>query len=320
VSNPVSIVIVIPLYKDWESFHILLQNLEINLNEYWPLTKIIVVDDFSLEAIPVFVNEFQNIEVVELVRNMGHQKAIAIGLAYAVIVHPDAQNFVIMDSDGEDKPEDIPRLLLEMTEKRFGLCFANRTKRTEGGIFKLLYRMYKQAFRLLTGQHISFGNFCCMNAEVAKRLIHVAEIWLHFSSGIIKSKIPYSKISTFRGKRYKGSSKMNFTSLINHGLSAIAVYSEFVAVRITLLSIILSFLSAVVILAIIGIKQFTQMAIPGWASFVTLGLIGLITQFFSLGILLSFVILSAKTIKNINPSLVFKDYIFKIHQFICNRT
>lgn len=321
MSHPATIVIVIPLYKDWESFHILLQNIESNLNEQWPTTKVIVVDDFSLEPLPEFLDGYcQNIEVVELVRNMGHQKAIAIGLAHAVITHPNAQNFVIMDADGEDKSEDILRLLKEVKDKRFGLCFAQRSKRTDGDVFKLLYSIYKKVFRLLTGQHISFGNFCCMNAEVAKRLIHVAEIWLHFPSGIIKSKLPYSKISTHRGKRYKGNSKMNFTSLVNHGLSAIAVYSEFVAVRITLLSIILSFISALVILGIIGIKQFTQMAIPGWASFVTLGLIGLITQFFSLGILLSFVILSAKTIRNINPSVVYEDYIFKIHQFICSRT
>jgi hypothetical protein len=314
VSNCASIVIILPLYKDWESFHVLLQNLKKHLGNQWALARVVVVDDFSLEDLPLFPEDFrQHIEVLELVRNMGHQKAIAIGLAYAVINNPTAKEFVIMDSDGEDKPEDISLLLNEVRRKKFGLCFAHRTKRTESTAFRFLYRIYKKAFRLLTGQHIYFGNFCCMNAEVAKRLVHVAEIWLHFSSGIIKSKLFYTTIPTERGKRYKGNSKMNFTSLINHGLSAIAVYSEFVAVRITLLSIALSGLSAIGILSIISVKQFTQLAIPGWASFVSLGLIVLIIQFFSLGILLSFVILSAKTIRNINPSIVYKDYIFKTH-------
>lgn len=313
--NSASIVIIIPLYKDWESFGVLLKNLESHLGDQWAFTKVMVVDDFSLEPLPLFSGgRQQHIEVVELVRNMGHQKAIAIGLAHAVATNPAAQEFIIMDADGEDKPEDLPRLLNAVKGKRFGLCFAHRTKRTEGPMFRLLYRLYKRAFKLLTGQHIYFGNFCCLTAEVAQRLVHVAEIWLHFSSGIIKSRLPYSTIPTERGKRYKGNSKMDFTSLINHGLSAIAVYSEFVAVRITLLSIVLSFFSVIGILVIVGIKQFTQMAIPGWTSFLTLGLIGLITQFFSLGILLSFVILSAKTIRNINPSVVYKDYILKTHQ------
>lgn len=315
MANSASIIIVIPLYKDWESFLELAANLKNQLGDKWPFVKLVIVDDFSLQPHPMFHDEWQKqIEVVELVRNVGHQKAIAIGLAHAVINNPQATEFVVMDSDGEDKPEDVQRLLNEIKNEDFGLCFAHRQKRNEGSIFRFLYRIYKRVFKLLTGKHIYFGNFCCMNAEVAKRLIHVSEIWLHFSSGVIKSKLPYSSVPTERGKRYKGKSKMDFTSLINHGLSAIAVYSEFVAVRITLLSIILSVFSAIGILVIVAIRQFTDLAIPGWTSFLTLGLIGLITQFFSLGILLSFVILSAKTIRNINPSVVYKDYIFKIHQ------
>lgn len=308
-----STIIITPLYKDWESFQVLLQNLKKELGGLWASTGIIVVDDFSLQAIPTFVEQEENIQVLELVRNTGHQKAIVIGLAHAVTAFPAAQQFVVMDSDGEDKPEDVLPLLNEIGGKHFGLCFAYRARRTEGGTFRFLYRVYKRAFLLLTGQHIYFGNFCCMNAEVARRLVHVSEIWLHFSSGVIKSKIPYTTIATHRGNRYKGASKMNFTALINHGLSAIAVYSEFVAVRITVLSLILSFVSGIGILSIFAVKQFTNLAIPGWASFVVLALIILITQFFSLGLLLSFTILSAKTIKNINPSAVYKDHIFKIH-------
>lgn len=282
----------------------------------WEQCRLAVLDDFSLEPLPAYLNDFGGrIEVVELVRNMGHQKVIAIGLAYAVATHSEAHSYVVMDSDGEDQPEDVMRLLHQLEGKHFGLCFAHRAKRREGRVFKALYKVYKQAFRLLTGQNISFGNFCSMNAAVAKRLVHVSEIWLHFSSGIIKSKLPYTVLSTERGKRYKGVSKMNFTSLIIHGLSAIAVYSEFVAVRITLLSIFLSVFSAVGIAGIIAVKNFTSLAVPGWASFVTLALIGLITQFFSLGILLSFVVLSAKTIRNVNPSAVYKDYILQIHNF-----
>ena len=309
-----STIIIIPLYKDWESFQILLQNLKQELGDQWASTGVLVVDDFSLQAIPAFVQEEgERLQVLELVRNMGHQKAITIGLAHAVNAFPDAERFVVMDSDGEDKPEDVLPLLQSVRDQRFGLCFAYRARRNEGHTFRFLYRVYKRVFLLLTGQHIYFGNFCCMNAEVARRLVHVSETWLHFSSGIIKSKIPYSTIPTHRGSRYKGVSKMNFTSLINHGLSAIAVYSEFVAVRITLLSVVMSAIAGIGIVIIIAIKQFTNLAIPGWASFVVLGLASLIAQFFSLGLLLSFVILSAKTVKNINPSSVYKDYIFKRH-------
>lgn len=310
-------VIITPLFKDWESFQFLLADLDREFGDAWSMTRVIVVDDFSLEPIPAFLHEqATHVEVLELVRNLGHQKAIAVGLAHAVHAYPDARHFLIMDSDGEDKPDDAFRLMKNAQQNNSGFCFARRMKRTEGTLFRVLYKLYKQLFRFLTGQQISFGNFCCMNADIAKRLVHVSEIWLHFSSAVIKSRIPYVTLSTHRGTRYRGKSKMNYTSLINHGLSAIAVYSEFVAVRITLLSVILSGAAGTAIVFIIALKQFTNLALPGWASFVILGLANLIAQFFSLGLLLSFVILSAKTIRNINPAKVFQDYIFKRHRFL----
>jgi len=106
---------------------------------------------------------------------------------------------------------------------------------------------------------------------------------------------------------------MNFTSLVNHGLSSIAVYSDIVAVRITIISFIFSILAVCIIITLFCIKFFTSLAIPGWTSYMLLGLIILITQFFSLGILLSFIILSSRTLKNVIPSKIFNDYIFKVH-------
>ena len=312
--NEEKIIIIIPLFKDWESLEQLLDNLSKVLYKRWKEIKIIIIDDFSLEALPNYLNKYEGkIEVVELIRNLGHQKAIAIGLAYSVKKFTRSQAFIIMDSDGEDKPEDVLSLL-SMTEKDPAIsAFAKRKKRSENNLFKSLYFFYKVFFKILTGQKISFGNFCILTADSAKRLVHVSEIWLHFSSGVIKAKIPFQTLPTHRGKRYKGASKMDLTSLISHGLGSIAVYSEFVAVRITLISIFSSLLAFVGILILFAIKQFTNLAIPGWTSFLTLGLLILIAQFFSLGILLAFIILSTKTLKNINPSKNFPDYIYKIY-------
>lgn len=307
-------IVIIPIYKDWESLEILISNLRRVMQSNWHLTKLIVVDDFSLSSFPKYLEEYEhNLSVVELIRNVGHQKAITIGLCYAVDRFSNAKNFIIMDSDGEDLPDDIPKLLLALKKSNGQVCFAHRQKRNESTGFKIGYKLYKAFFQILTGKKISFGNFCVTSAEAAKRIVHLSEIWVHFSSGIIKSKIPFMKIPTERGKRYKGNSTMNLTSLITHGLSAISVYNELVAVRITLISILMSIVSGISILVIFFIKQLTILAIPGWASFITIGLLILIAQFFSLGILLTFVILSSKTIKNINPSLTYKEFIYCVH-------
>ena len=48
--------------------------------------------------------------MLQLRRNLGHQRAIAVGLAYAE-EHDPCDVVVIMDGDGEDDPKDVPRLL-----------------------------------------------------------------------------------------------------------------------------------------------------------------------------------------------------------------
>jgi polyisoprenyl-phosphate glycosyltransferase len=314
--SEIKYVIVIPLYKDWASLETLLHNIKPVLASNWVATKIVVVDDFSLQELPSYLSGFAgSITVLELTRNMGHQKAITIGLSYAVNTYRNALHFIVMDADGEDRPEDIPLLILAITEHKFGVCFAHRQKRNEERSFRLFYKLYKYLFRILTGKKISFGNFCILTAESAKRIIHVSEIWLHFSSGVIKSKLNIGTVPTKRGVRYYGSSSMDYPNLINHGLSAIAVYSELAAIRITLISIFMSVISLLAIGAIICIKIFTDLAIPGWASFVTIGFSIIIAQFFSLGVLLSFVVLSSKTVKSVNPALVYKEFIYKIHVF-----
>jgi polyisoprenyl-phosphate glycosyltransferase len=46
--------------------------------------------------------------VIKLKRNVGHQRAIAIGLNYVADHHPDIACTVVMDSDGEDTPSIYP--------------------------------------------------------------------------------------------------------------------------------------------------------------------------------------------------------------------
>ena len=49
-------------------------------------------------------------ERLYLRRNVGDQRAIAVGLMHLAAAH-DAANVVVMDSDGEDKPESAGELL-----------------------------------------------------------------------------------------------------------------------------------------------------------------------------------------------------------------
>ncbi len=73
------------------------------------------------------LDNFESIELIELVCNLGSQRAIAVGLAEISHAH-DFDAVVVMDSDGEDRPEDIPALLEEAERHTGSIIVASRTK------------------------------------------------------------------------------------------------------------------------------------------------------------------------------------------------
>jgi hypothetical protein len=305
---------IIPNYKDWESLQLLISNLKTELKDKCDSCIFFIIDDCSLVIDEnVLKSNPRQIIVVELVRNLGHQKAIAIGLSFVTENYPDLEQIIVMDGDGEDQPADAVEMLNISQKNQNVIIFAKRLRREEGKMFKTFYVFYKMLFRLLTGKKIDFGNFSVLPFPMAKRLAYVSEIWLNYPSGIINSRLPYLTYPANKGTRYRGKSKMNFVGLINHGLSAMAVYSEFVAVRVILFTLFLIVLAIAIMLFVLGIKNFTTLAIPGWTTYVILGLSMLIFQIFSFGALFAFLIQSNKTQSSTIPVEVYKKFIYKIH-------
>lgn len=306
---------VTPIYNDWESFSVLMdeiQKVAAALPAYQ--FRIIAVNDGSVsQPEPGFNSTGIPITLLHLKINIGHQRAIAVGLQYAYNEVDDCDFVIVMDSDGEDRPQDIGALI-EKAEQAQGrkIIFAQRKKRQESAFFKLGYFFYKYLFYFLTGQKINFGNFSLIPEKLLGRVVHQNNIWNHYSGGIIQSKIPFDKVLLDRGKRYKGVSKMNFSGLIIHGLSSIAVYFDFLSLRIlrySLYGIAICFIS---VMYILYQKIFTDNAIPGWASSLILIISGIILQLFSVTLIVLLLQLSSR--KNISApnSKIYLEFIESI--------
>jgi hypothetical protein len=301
-----------PIYNDWDSFAVLIQeicNHKQDLKQY--NFFVVAVNDGSTEDLPKDF-DYKNIPVtvLNLKINIGHQRAIAVGLQYIYNEVSDYDFVVVMDSDGEDKPQDIKELINKaQQEKEKKIIFAQRKKRQESTFFKVGYFFYKYLFYFLTGQKISFGNFSVIPTKLLSKVVHQNNIWNHYSGGIIQSKIPFEKVLLDRGKRYKGVSKMNFNSLIIHGLSSIAVYFDFLSLRILRYSLYGIGICFVSVLFILYQKIFTDNAIPGWASSLILIISGIILQLFSVTLIVLLLQLSSR--KNISApnSKIYKNFI-----------
>ncbi len=306
----VKVNIVIPAFNDWEALLLLLEEVYAVCSQQEAQFKITVVNDCSTRALTSEITGWRRLplQIIHLNRNVGHQRAIAIGIT-AVKYANDSDYILVMDADGEDKPSDIPQMIKGTLNNPGFIVFARRTKRHESFLFRFFYAIYKMVFRLLTGISIQFGNFCIMPASSLKHVVNVSEIWNHFSGGIIKSRMKYTSIPLERGRRLAGESKMNFSALIIHGMSAVSVHIETVAVRLLLFSISMISLAIIGILTVSGIRLFTPFAIPGWASFLVLAFSIIIFQAFLISLFLVFVVLTYRTQKHFIPAKDYQDFI-----------
>lgn len=235
--NANTLVILIPNFNDWEPLQLLLDQLDpVAATLPWQVS-VLIVDDASTLPLPPGWPARQPlalapIEILHLRANLGHQRAIALGLYHIHETRPGA-TVLIMDGDGEDRPGDLPALLAEYDRSSRRDCvFAARGKRLESFLFQFFYHVYRALHLALTGIEVRVGNFSVLPPEAVARLMAVSDLWNHYAAAVYRARLPRRLVSLPRGRRLAGNSQMNFTGLLVHGLSAISVFSDRLSARL----------------------------------------------------------------------------------------
>jgi len=284
--------ILIPVFNDWKAVALLLEKLDEELRAVDRRANVLLVDDgsTSLPYGPVLrgaANTIERVDILHLRRNLGHQRAIAVGLTY-LEQSTDCPMVVVMDGDGEDRPSDVPRLLAEAeASTQPEIVFAARHKRSEGLVFRAFYGAYRAIHRILTGIPVNVGNFSVVPREALRRLVVVSEIWNHYAAAVFHARLPHRLVGTARGERLAGKPTMNFVSLVAHGLSALFVHGEVLGVRALLAAGAAFVLMCLSLGAIIAIRLLTSQAIPGWATTAGGIVLILMSQLIVLGVLVT---------------------------------
>jgi glycosyltransferase involved in cell wall biosynthesis len=301
------VVIVIPAFDDWISLAQLLEEIDRITPLSSRVVRALIVDDASTEECPRILADrrFAHIASVDIVRlsgNLGHQRAIAIGLVEAARM-PNVGAVLVMDGDGEDRPADLLRLLEQKESRPGAVICAQRLRRSEGWAFRFFYGLYKIIFYLFTGARIDFGNYCLIPRRSLETLIHNPAIWNNLAAAICRSRLPLVRVPTARGTRYEGKSHMNFVALLLHGFTAISVYSDLVMVRIVLCTAVLCTISFAALVVVIALKLFTNLAIPGWTSQVGGLLVIMILQSLLIAAVAAFQIIGGRSTKPMIPAV-----------------
>jgi polyisoprenyl-phosphate glycosyltransferase len=307
-------VIALPVFNDWTALAQLLPRLDAVLYGEGLRAAVVVIDDGSTEPVPSGLTAaryqaMSRLRILRLRRNLGHQRAIAIGLAY-IEQHLPCEAVILMDADGEDAPTDIPRLV-ERYRRENGttIVFAERRRRAEGPLFRVLYHAYRVVHRALTGYGVRVGNFSIIPRARLRGLVVVSELWTHYAAAVFRSRQPYSTIPTHRAARLSGTSHMNFVSLVVHGMSAISVYGDRVFVRLIVFASGLAALAVTGLCAVLGIRLLTGLAIPEWTTMAAGFLALILVQALMFMASLTFLGLSSQQLAPFVPARDFGFYI-----------
>ena len=240
-----NIIILIPVYNDWESLKKLI--LEINNCieniDGFVFNCLIVNDASTVENFDLIKNSnFKSIKILSMDKNRGHARCNAFGIRY-VCKNENFDYLILMDGDGEDRPEEIKSFINKIKKEPDKSVVAKRVKRSEGPFFQFLYQMHKLITLVFTGNNIKFGNYSCLTKNDVKILSDKASLWSSFSGTIKKNLKPLNEVKSIRGIRYFGPSQMSIFKLLLHSFSIIAVFKFQVLFRSTLMIIILATLN-----------------------------------------------------------------------------
>jgi polyisoprenyl-phosphate glycosyltransferase len=289
-----------PVYRDVDSFLILRDRIgEVLASSGQEVGRLrfVVIDDSAGQDPEIDrLQELDEVTILQPPFNLGHQRALVYALRKLLPRISDDDAVVTLDADGEDRPEDLPRLLAPLHGDGGAarkVVLALRTKRRESLGFKVFYRLFRLLFRTLTGTTVRSGNFAAMPGSVAKRALLHPTFDLSYSSALLALDLPIEYVPCERGERYRGKSKMTYGKLAMHGLRMLMPFTDRIAIRALGVFVFFGVLGALLALIVVGIKLFTTSAVPGWTSYIALG--ALIVSLVALGNFVSLFVLFSQT-------------------------
>ena len=279
--------IVIPVYNEAGNLVRLFKELEEVLADLDMTWEVLFTDDGSSdntwETIGALHRQNSRVKGLRLSRNFGHQYALLAGLANA-----KGDAVITMDGDLQHPVKMIPELV---NEWRRGNKVVH-TRRLDPPAFsffkKMTSKLYYRIFSYLSGVKIKTGmaDFRLFDAQVVRDILAFKEDGLFYRG--IAQWVGYKSttISYTSQERYSGSSRYSLKKMLQLAWNGITSFS-IVPLRLAIfLGIITSVIAFAEIVYAIYVKIFTDTAVPGWASaisvisflfgvlFILLGIVG----------------------------------------------
>lgn len=268
MANGIAYSVVIPVFNEEDIINELYRRLTTVMDKLNEKYEIIFVDDGSKDGSFEILRELhrrdETIKIIRFSRNFGHHIAITAGLDYA-----QGDAIILMDSDLQDPPEEIPKLY-EKFKEGYDVVYAIRKVRIDPFLKKLISKLFYRIFKIMSKTEIppKSGVFRIMSRRVADS-IKICREKSRFIIGLISwSGFSHVGVETERDARYGGDTKYNLLKSAKLGTEAITSFSSFplrIATYIGFFTALCSFMVGIYMLIK---KLFLGMPVSGYASII----------------------------------------------------
>lgn len=256
---------VIPIFNEEDLIDELVGRVTDTLEKTGQPYEVIFVDDGSqdrsVELLLEKKKENNNIKVISLSRNFGHQAAITAGMEYS-----KGDYIAILDGDLQDPPELMQQMYDALKSGKYDVAIGYRKERNDEQR-KILTRLFHFIFSRVSNlddiEHT--GHFSMMTRRALNAILSMKEKTRYLPG--LRSFIGFrqTKVEYTRQARSAGESKMKLRSLIKLAADAMFAFSR-IPVRICLFlglaGVVIFFLAGIYVL----VSKYEGWAPLGWSS------------------------------------------------------
>ena len=281
-----SLSVVVPIYNDEEVIAELLRRLTAVLESLVSDYEIILIDDGSRDRSWTIMQDEraqrQHLRIARLSRNFGQQNAIAAGLSLTT-----KDLIVLMDSDLQDRPEDIPVLIdALLADPEATMAIAQWQERKDSRMKKAVSRLFQIVSNKITDIHQMprLGIFRVMKKSVVDELRNFPERTATAVSLLYFIGHKYVAVPLKRDARFAGKSGYNLRKMLALTFARIFSFSMFPIRMVTYMGAFLCIGSMIAACGLI-IYKLVGNVVTGWTSMMVLLLFLFGLNFAFLGIL-----------------------------------
>ena len=218
--------VVVPVYNEEGNVRALAERVTKVMQGLERPYEIVFVDDGSRDATPTLlravVREYPHVRVVRFTRNYGQEAAVQAGY-----LHARGEWILQMDGDLQNPPEDIPKLLVHEGPE-FDIVYGVRKNRKDPLFRKLASESMRFVMRRMLSIELpeDISTFRLMRASTAKLLAELPERNKFLSALACWVGARYTTVDVGHAARAAGSTKYNFTKLLNHTFDLVVGFSS----------------------------------------------------------------------------------------------